>query len=72
MPAWMAGIQVPRMPPETSMLALIPALHAGRTQSRRALVVRLSFTDVNYSGYDCQQIHVIKTHHRNGDTRNDF
>ena len=29
MPAWMAGIQVCRMRPETSMSAWIPALHAG-------------------------------------------
>ena len=34
MPAWMAGIQVCRMRPETSMSARIPALHAGMTQSR--------------------------------------
>ena len=34
MPAWMAGIQVRRMRPETSMSAWIPALHAGMTQSR--------------------------------------
>jgi hypothetical protein len=27
MPAWMAGIQVRRMRPETSMSAWIPALH---------------------------------------------
>jgi hypothetical protein len=31
MPAWIAGIQVCRMPPETSMSARIPALHAGMT-----------------------------------------
>ena len=34
MPAWMAGIQVRRMRPETSVSAWIPALHAGMTQSR--------------------------------------
>jgi hypothetical protein len=34
MPAWMAGIQVRRMRPETSMSAWIPALHAGMTESR--------------------------------------
>jgi hypothetical protein len=34
MPAWMAGIQVRRMCPETSMSAWIPALHAGMTESR--------------------------------------
>jgi hypothetical protein len=34
MPAWMAGIQVCRMRPETSMSAWIPALHAGMTESR--------------------------------------
>ena len=34
MPAWIAGIQVRRMRPETSMSAWIPALHAGMTQSR--------------------------------------
>ena len=34
MPAWMAGIQVCRMHPETSMSAWIPALHAGMTESR--------------------------------------
>jgi hypothetical protein len=31
MPAWIAGIQVRRMRPETSMSAWIPALHAGMT-----------------------------------------
>src|SRR5262249_30949052 len=34
MPAWMAGIQIRRIRPETSMSAWIPALHAGMTQSR--------------------------------------
>ena len=34
MPAWMAGIQVCRMRPETSMSTWIPALHAGMTESR--------------------------------------
>jgi hypothetical protein len=34
MPAWMAGIQMRRMGPETSMSAWIPALHAGTTESR--------------------------------------
>jgi hypothetical protein len=33
-PAWMAGIQVCRTRPETSMSAWIPALHAGMTESR--------------------------------------
>jgi hypothetical protein len=33
MPAWIAGIQVCRMRPETSMSAWIPALHAGMTKS---------------------------------------
>jgi hypothetical protein len=33
MPAWMAGIQVCRMRPETSMSAWIPALHAGMTET---------------------------------------
>jgi hypothetical protein len=33
MPAWIAGIQVARMLPETSMAAWIPALHAGMTQN---------------------------------------
>jgi hypothetical protein len=33
MPAWIAGIQVRRMHPETSMSTWIPALHAGMTQS---------------------------------------
>jgi len=37
MPAWIAGIQVRRMRPETSMSAWIPALHAGMTQSRRGV-----------------------------------
>jgi hypothetical protein len=31
MPAWIAGIQVRRMRPETTMSAWIPALHAGMT-----------------------------------------
>jgi hypothetical protein len=31
MPVWMAGIQVRRMRPETSMPAWIPAVHAGMT-----------------------------------------
>jgi len=31
MPAWIAGIQMCRMRPETSMSAWIPALHAGMT-----------------------------------------
>jgi hypothetical protein len=30
-PAWIAGIQARRMPPETSMSAWVPALHAGTT-----------------------------------------
>src|SRR5262249_21147377 len=34
MPAWMAGLQIRRIRPETSMSAWIPALHAGMTQSR--------------------------------------
>jgi len=34
MPAWMVGIQIRRIRPETSMSAWIPALHAGMTQSR--------------------------------------
>ena len=34
MPAWMAGIQVCGMRPETSMSAWIPALHTGMTESR--------------------------------------
>jgi hypothetical protein len=34
MPAWIAGIQVCRMRPETSMSAWIPALHAGMTESK--------------------------------------
>ena len=34
MPAWMAGIQVCRMRPETFMSAWIPALHAVMTESR--------------------------------------
>jgi hypothetical protein len=33
MPAWIAGIQVRNDASETSMLAWIPALHAGMTQS---------------------------------------
>ena len=33
MPAWMAGIQIRRMLPETSVSAWIPALHAGMTES---------------------------------------
>ena len=37
MPAWIAG-RFARMLPETSMSAWIPALHAGRTQSRRAVL----------------------------------
>jgi hypothetical protein len=32
MPAWIAGIQLRRMRPETSVSAWIPALHAGMTQ----------------------------------------
>jgi hypothetical protein len=34
MPAWIAGIQVRRMRPETSMSTWVPALHAGTTQRR--------------------------------------
>ncbi len=34
MPAWIAGIQVRRMRPETSMSTWISALHAGMTPSR--------------------------------------
>jgi hypothetical protein len=34
MPAWMAGIQVRGMRPDTSMSAWIPALHAGMTELR--------------------------------------
>jgi hypothetical protein len=34
MPAWIAGIRVNRMRPETSMSIWIPALHAGMMQSR--------------------------------------
>jgi hypothetical protein len=32
MPAWMAGIQIRRMRPQTSVSTWIPALHAGMTQ----------------------------------------
>jgi hypothetical protein len=32
MPAWIAGIQVCRMRPETSMSTWVPALHAGTTK----------------------------------------
>ena len=32
--AWIAGIEVRRMPPETSISAWIPALHAGMTMRR--------------------------------------
>ena len=39
MPAWMAGIQVPKdVSRKTSMLIWIPALHAGMTPSRGALL----------------------------------
>jgi hypothetical protein len=34
MPAWMAGIQMRRMRPETSISAWIPAVHAGMTELR--------------------------------------
>jgi hypothetical protein len=34
MPAWIAGIQVRKDAPETSVSIWIPALHAGMTQSR--------------------------------------
>jgi hypothetical protein len=34
MPAWIAGIQVHGMRPETSMSVWIPALHAGMTESK--------------------------------------
>ena len=37
MPAWIAGIQVCKMLPETSMSAWIPALHAGMTESKAEL-----------------------------------
>ena len=36
MPAWIAGIQVRKDASETSMLAWIPALHAGMTQLKVA------------------------------------
>jgi hypothetical protein len=36
-PAWMAGIQIRRMRPETSILTWIPALHAGMTPWRFCL-----------------------------------
>jgi hypothetical protein len=31
MPAWIAGIQIRRMRPETSMSTWVPAIHAGTT-----------------------------------------
>jgi len=34
MPAWMAGIQIRKDAPETSMSIWIPALYAGMTESR--------------------------------------
>jgi hypothetical protein len=37
MPAWMAGIQVRRTRPETSMSAWIPALPAGMTTLKRCV-----------------------------------
>jgi hypothetical protein len=37
MPAWMAGTQVRKDAPETSMSAWIPALHAGMTESRGSI-----------------------------------
>jgi hypothetical protein len=37
MPAWIAGIQVRRMRPETSMSTWIPALLAGKTDPPRVL-----------------------------------
>jgi hypothetical protein len=33
MPAWIAGIQAPRMRPDTSMSTGVPAVHAGTTSS---------------------------------------
>jgi hypothetical protein len=33
MPAWIAGIQPPRMRPDTSMSTWVPAVHAGTTSS---------------------------------------
>jgi hypothetical protein len=33
MPAWIAGIQSPRMRPDTSMSTWVPAVHAGTTSS---------------------------------------
>jgi hypothetical protein len=33
MPAWIAGIQAPRMRPHTSMSSWVPAVHAGTTSS---------------------------------------
>jgi hypothetical protein len=46
MPAWIAGIQVRRMRPETSMSVWIPALHAGMTQSRVLLKLTETFRSV--------------------------
>jgi hypothetical protein len=38
MPAWMAGIQAPRMRPDTSMLTWVPAVHARTTSSHNDYV----------------------------------
>jgi hypothetical protein len=46
MPAWIAGIQVARMLPETTMLTWIPALHAGMTQN---FVLFVSFVVISIS-----------------------
>jgi len=51
MPAWIAGIQVARMLPETSMLTWIPALHAGMTQTFVAFVVISIFSFGCRSGF---------------------
>jgi hypothetical protein len=37
MPAWLAGIQIRKHASETSMLAWVPALHAGTTAREGAV-----------------------------------
>jgi hypothetical protein len=52
MPARMAGIQVRKTRPETSMSTWIPALHAGMTQSR----ILLDLIEILRSGFSKESV----------------
>jgi len=50
MPAWMAGTQVRKDAPETSVSAWIPALHAGMTESRDSTLTDRNTSSLFFKG----------------------